>query len=733
MNLIIKNIILLFCFCLLAITIKSQIPPGYYDDIVGLEDEELRESLHNIIKNHDPRTYNQIWNDFYYTDRKPNGKVWCIYTDIPYPGEPVFEFTFFDDQQGTGGAAEEGLVYNREHSFPKSWWGGGTSSSDTMYTDLFHIIPADAWINTNRSNLPYGEVCEPELTTSNGSKKGPNCYDFESAYTGTVFEPIDAYKGDLARHYFYMLTRYMNRIESWSAYENTDMLEGSGFAPWAYDMLLKWHISDPVSPKEIDRNNAIYERQGNRNPFIDHPDLACKIWGGDCTFAPSVIYARIHPEQPEAFDEVDVEAYIYDDGQVMEAYLQWGYAPDDLHNEIEMTMTEDYIFFTTNPIPQQDHQANIYYSISAVDDDDNLSQSSVYNYKIGNPIGGGLEDFNKSNATGSTYIDDSFVGNNDRTWSYYHARSEQSYPIDGKGLMFRDPLQSRIFSETVPHGIQDFSVKMRKAFSNEEPRQIELFVNGEKKGESEIFGNFFGDCDSIHVFEVNNINILGDITIELRLKNPNSENYNQIVIDDIFWTEYAPRIIVQKDKFGCFPNTPLDEYSEVKSYNVIGRFLDDMIIIESQAPFEISSDGENFSYFTFFEQNEEFQMNTVYLRFKPTENIYYESNITHYSEDIIEIFEVCGYGGSVSSENITNYNYKEPVFGYNNGRISINWSEIPTTDFHVSIYNINGKELLSQSYPPGEKTYIPIKTNSPLIIVAVTYNKKRFTAKLLTL
>ncbi|MFO8066095.1 MAG: hypothetical protein R6U11_00800, partial [Bacteroidales bacterium] len=115
------------------------------------------------------------------------------------------------------------------------------------------------------------------------------------------------------------------------------------------------------------------------------------------------------------------------------------------------------------------------------------------------------------------------------------------------------------------------------------------------------------------------------------------------------------------------------------------------------------------------------------------ENIYYESNITHYSEDIIEIFEVCGYGGSVSSENITNYNYKEPIFGYNNGRIGINWSEIPTTDFHVSIYNINGKELLSQSYPPGKKTYIPVNTNSPLIIVAVTYNKKRFTAKLLSL
>ncbi|MFW5879545.1 MAG: endonuclease [bacterium] len=732
MNKLIIHIIF-FILISLAFSSYSQIPPGYYDDIIDQQGEELRETLHNIIKNHDTRTYNQLWNDFYYTDRKQNGKVWCMYTDIPYPGEPAFEFTFFDDQQGTGGAAEEGLYYNREHSFPKSWWGGGTSSSDTMYTDLFHIIPADAWINTNRSNLPYGEVCEPGMITSNGSKKGNNCYNYEEAYTGLVFEPIDAYKGDLARHYFYMLTRYMDRINSWNQYDDTYMLEGSGFSPWALDMLLSWHVLDPVSPKEIERNNAVYEIQGNRNPFIDYPDLACQIWGGDCTFSPTVVYARLTPQYPEAFDDVEIEAYIHDDGEVVDAYLSWGYNHDNLENVINLELIDENIFLTSTPIPSQNHLTKIYFNITAEDDEGNISESSTFNYNVGNPIGGGIEDFNKSNATGSEYTDGSFIGNEDVEWHYYNARSELSYPIDDKGMMLRNPMISRIISEPIPHGIQDFSVKLRKAFTSEEPRQVELYINNNKISESNIFGAFPGECDSIHVFEVRDINILGNVQIEIRLVNPQNEDYNQLVIDDIYWTEYAPRIIIQKEKIGCFPNTPLNEYSETESYKIIGRFLSDFIIIESEEPFEISSDGENFSYFAFFEQSEEFEMHEVFIRFKPTENIFYERDILHYSDDISDIYEACGYGGNVSVEDPGKIDSIAPKIIYYNNKVSIVWKKNPIKDFHVNIFNINGTELLSQNYPPEERTDIAVKTNSQMIIIVITYNSKRFTTKLMTL
>ncbi|MBE0661655.1 MAG: endonuclease [Bacteroidales bacterium] len=254
----------------------AQPPAGYYSNAQGFEGNDLRQALHQIIRNHNRQSYSQLWNHFYATDRKVNGTVWDIYSDIPSPGTPLYEYTFFDNQCVVSGQPE-GSCYNREHTFPVSWWGGGTSASDTMYTDLFQIHPVDGWVNSHRSNLPYG-VVNGSATTSNGSKKGSNAFVFEGeVFTGTVFEPIDAYKGDLARNYFYMMTRYKSRIEDWSS--NTPMLSGDDLAPWAIEMLLQWHESDPVSQKEVDRNTAVYSIQGNRNPFIDYPEFVNLIWG----------------------------------------------------------------------------------------------------------------------------------------------------------------------------------------------------------------------------------------------------------------------------------------------------------------------------------------------------------------------------------------------------------------------------------------------------------------------
>ena len=115
-----------------------------------------------------------------------------------------------------------------------------------------------------RSNYPYGEVSSPTYTSDNGSKLGPCSY---SGYTGTVFEPIDEFKGDLARTYFYMATCYEDRISGWSS----AVLDGSSYpcyTTWFLNMLLEWDAQDPVSQREIDRNNAVYSVQGNRNPFV---------------------------------------------------------------------------------------------------------------------------------------------------------------------------------------------------------------------------------------------------------------------------------------------------------------------------------------------------------------------------------------------------------------------------------------------------------------------------------
>lgn len=276
MNTFLKGNPLLLIILAFSGLMQAQVPEGYYNNAQNLAGDELRQTLHVIIRNHTRKSYDQLWSLFLLTDQKTNGKVWDIYSDRPLPSEPPYEFNFFDNQCAVSGQPE-GTCYNREHSFPRSWWGGGTLESDTMYTDMFHTHPVDSWVNSHRSNYPYGLV-EGPATTMNGGKRGANVFSFDGeVFEGTVFEPIDAYKGDLARNYFYMLTRYKSRISDWSG--NTPMLGDDDFAPWAAAMLLQWHEQDPVSQKEVDRNNAIYNLQGNRNPFIDHPEFVNLIWG----------------------------------------------------------------------------------------------------------------------------------------------------------------------------------------------------------------------------------------------------------------------------------------------------------------------------------------------------------------------------------------------------------------------------------------------------------------------
>jgi hypothetical protein len=148
-----------------------------------------------------------------------------------------------------------------------------------MYSDAHFVIPADGFVNGARGNLPFGRVNNPNYTSANGCKRGQNVNSgYSAGYTGQVFEPIDEFKGDIARIYFYFATRYQNLITGW----NYDMFNGTSnqvFTNQAINVLLTWHLQDPVSQREITRNNAIYNQQNNRNPFIDNPQYAMDIWG----------------------------------------------------------------------------------------------------------------------------------------------------------------------------------------------------------------------------------------------------------------------------------------------------------------------------------------------------------------------------------------------------------------------------------------------------------------------
>jgi endonuclease I len=251
----------------------SQAPAGYYDPAAGLYGTALQAALHDIIKDHTVVTYQSLWYYFESTDKKADNSVWDMYSDVPN-GTPPYVYYFNTDQCGV--YYTEGDCFNREHSWPKSWFGGEV---EPMYTDIFHLYPVDGYVNGMRNNNAYGEVTNASWTSMNGSKLGP-CVT--PGYSGTVFEPIDEYKGDLARTYFYMSVRYYKEDSGWPGSEATT---GSQLKPWALAMMLQWDNQDPVSQKEIQRNNAVFAIQHNRNPFIDHPEFVQEIWGPNAGIA----------------------------------------------------------------------------------------------------------------------------------------------------------------------------------------------------------------------------------------------------------------------------------------------------------------------------------------------------------------------------------------------------------------------------------------------------------------
>ena len=275
-----------FTLSLLAIAFSAltfaQAPTGYYTSAKGQKGANLKTSLCKIIAGHTTLSYSSIWEHVRKTDVRPDGKVWDMYSAIT-------NYTFGTDQAGN--YKTEGDVYNREHSFPKSWF----DEASPMNTDLMHLVPTDGYVNGRRSNYPFGETDNPTWTSAQGwSKLGP-CST--SGYTGTVFEPNDEYKGDFARIYFYMATAYEEQFPNFSS----PMLAGNkypAYKEWALNMLLRWAQEDPVSQKEIDRNNAVYEIQKNRNPYVDFPGLEQYVWGAKSSTA-------FNPDNYDSSDPVD--------------------------------------------------------------------------------------------------------------------------------------------------------------------------------------------------------------------------------------------------------------------------------------------------------------------------------------------------------------------------------------------------------------------------------------------
>ena len=277
---ILSSLTMLVLICAAACAQAPNNTGTYYKNADGKKGQALKTAMFNIIKiTQSGWSYDGLKTAYKTTDTRPDGYLrdWYSNTTNYVPGSNC-----------AGSFEKEGDGYNREHLVPQSWF----SRRDPMRCDIFHVVPTDAKINGLRADLPLGEVGTViEASKNNYSKKGYAKSGL--GYTGIVFEPNDEVKGDIARAYFYMVTCYEDSIPRWNDAGNSNatasyVFDGStypGLTTWVTNMMLEWSAKDPVDAIETARNNVIYGKQRNRNPFIDYPGLEQYIWGSKQTKA----------------------------------------------------------------------------------------------------------------------------------------------------------------------------------------------------------------------------------------------------------------------------------------------------------------------------------------------------------------------------------------------------------------------------------------------------------------
>jgi hypothetical protein len=259
-----KRILVLICF--FSVLAHSQAPSNYYLTAAGKTGPFLVNALHNIIKNNASVAVASVSTAIQRIDRKSNGKVWDLYGTVP-GGPQNYEYDF--GTMACGAPLVESDCYELEYLWPKAWFNNDPVAS----TDLHNIFPVDGFMRSKRSSFPFGTASTASYLSLNWSRLGM-CGD--NGYAGTVFEPNTDIKGDIARTYFYIAIRYIYEDAFWSSSAATSQ---SSILPWQLSVLLSWNHTDPVSAKEKARNDSIYYfYQGNRNPFIDHPQFADSIW-----------------------------------------------------------------------------------------------------------------------------------------------------------------------------------------------------------------------------------------------------------------------------------------------------------------------------------------------------------------------------------------------------------------------------------------------------------------------
>ncbi|MGE6395821.1 endonuclease [Chryseobacterium scophthalmum] len=537
-----RRILHSFLLTLITISALAQVPAGYYNNATGTG-ATLKTQLKNIISNgHQDHGYNGLWTGYQTTDRdyyyENDGTILDIYSERPTAADP-YNFTYSTNQCGNYG--NEGDCYNREHIVPQSLF----NEASPMKNDIHFIRATDGKVNGMRSNYPFGKVGTASFTSLNGSKLGNSV---SAGYGGTVFEPIDEFKGDVARMIFYFVTRYETQL---SGFSSGDMLGGSaypGLQTWELNQLLAWHNLDPVSPAEIGRNNASYTYQGNRNPYIDNPNYVNLVWGTQTvdTQAPTTP-TNLVANNPTASTVA----------------LSWTASTDNVgvtgydvyaNNVLKATVTG-----TSTTVQALASSTTYNFHVIAKDAAGNSSPQSntATETTLAGSGGGtgtcGTEDFTNIPASASSYATRTWTNNN-ITWTATDARTDQT--LNGKAITLRNGTLS---SSTISGGISSLTVKTQVKFGD--PSTANVLVN-------DVVVGTIAYNTTATITTINLINIPGDVIIKITNTSTSGDRF---AIDDLSWTCATSLSTVEnsKDKgFSVYPNPVKNHELFVKGENL---------------------------------------------------------------------------------------------------------------------------------------------------------------------
>ena len=539
--------------------IFAQIPTGYYDGTAGLTGAALKTKLSQIITNgHQTKSYDNLYNGYPSTDSdnyyEKDGSVLDMYSENPTGADP---YVYQHGVKKCGNYNTEGDCYNREHIFPQGYF----NKASPMVSDIHHIVPTDGKVNGMRSNFPFGNVgSSVSYTSKNGSKLGTSN---SVNYSGKVFEPINEFKGDVARMIFYFATRYEAKLKDFDANDILTNTSFPGIQSWELEVLKQWHTQDPVSQREIDRNNAAYAYQGNRNPFIDHPEYVALIWGSTTpdTEAPSTptnltvtgsTSSSISLSWTASTDNVGVSAYdIYVDGTLKTS------SATNSATVTGLNPSTTYSFY----VKAKDAAGNLSTQSNSVNGTTTASSGGETP-----PASCGTENFESIPDASSSYTTNTWT-NNGITWTAVDSRTDQT--INNKAITVRNGTLS---SSTISGGISSLTIKTQLKFSGTNG-SFKLFINGVEKGTIPY-------SDTVTTTTISNINVSGNVTISIQ---SNSTTDNRVAFDDLSWNCYNGLGTDETtvNKFSIYPNPVknntlyvtgknIEKIKRVEIYNVNG-------------------------------------------------------------------------------------------------------------------------------------------------------------------